>query len=106
MHVFIHSFIHLIISDLIPLSLGIVKPDAISSGSVDAILDAIRGEGIEILARRKMTLTPEDVAQLHGGEPGCCGGGEDSLGSGELVEIQQHGVEPEYCRAGLQEKIH
>ena len=79
-----------------------MKPDAVGAGSVDAILDAIRAEGIEILARGKKTLTPEDVAQLHGGEAGCCGGGggegaggaggagaegedEDVIGSGAVL---------------------
>ena len=63
-----------------------MKPDAVGAGSVDAILDAIRAEGIEILERRKMTLTPEDVEKLHGGGTGCCGGvdgGNGVIGSGE-----------------------
>ena len=69
-----------------------MKPDAVGAGSVDAILDAIRGAGIEILARRKHTLTPEDIAHLHGGGTGCCAGEGGGGGEGEGEDVTGSGL--------------
>ena len=79
-------FLSFYATDWIPLTCAIVKPDAVGAGSVDAILDAIRGAEIEILARKKQTLTPKDIAHLHGGGGGrCCGGGGDLFTSGSVL---------------------
>jgi len=51
--------------DPIPVTVAIIKPDAVQAGNVDAILDQIRDGGIEILKQEERCLTEEEAKEFY-----------------------------------------